>query len=284
MSFLKEPFVHFALLGAIIFAWFSITSPEKSQRPAGVSSQKEITIDRSMIEAMKAQFNGKLNRNPTTQEMNGLIDNHIKTEIMVREAKSLGLDDGDSIVRNRLVQKMTFLATSAAQAVAPDDETLQTYLNDNAAQFESPARVSFEQYGLGETIEAVNVASVITNLENGKQPEVSTFLRFLPVAFEAANARQIDATFGKGFFEQITELPVGAWSGPIRSGFGYHLVRVNNLVPPSLPPLNSIRDKVLFDWQQSLAQDLSEAQDASLQEGYIITRPTPEELKAWISP
>lgn len=282
MSFLKEPFFHFALLGAIIFAWFSFANPEPFQGSSPGQGHNEITIDQTLIGAMKAQFRAKLNRNPTALELNGVIDNHVKTEIMVREAKSLGLDDGDSIIRNRLVQKMTFLATSAAQAVVPDDETLEAYLNNNAEQFVSAARISFDQFGLGETIESVDVVSVAASLKNGEQPDVS-FLRFLPEAIKDANARQIDATFGKGFFEQLADLPIGTWSGPVRSGFGYHLVRVSELVPPSLPPLSSIRDKVLFGWQQSLAEDLSEAQDASLQEGYVISRPTPEELEAWVT-
>ncbi len=279
MTILKEPFVHFALLGVAIFAWFALTNPEELTKAA----PDQIVVDQRLVETMSAQFSARMNRAPRLEEMEAILDRNVRDEIMVREALELGLDEGDGIVRNRLVQKMGFLVTSVAQSAMPDDAALQQHLEENADKFRTPASATFEQYGLAQGLSEEDVASVLAQLRAGEVPQYGSRLQLLPAKFDNVDARRADGNFGSGFFARIAELPAGEWAGPVQSGFGLHLVRLNKLVPGGVPALDEIRDAVLLDWRSTLTDQLTEAQVAALMDRYDVIRPTADELRSWIS-
>lgn len=279
MKFLKEPFTHFVLLGVAIFAWFALANPGAMSGP----DSDELIVDQQFVEVLSAQFKSKMNRQPTLGELDALVDQHIRHEVMEREARALGLDQGDGIVRNRLVQKMTFLSTSVAQSAVPDDETLEEYMQENAVQYASSARMSFVQFGLEEGIDGAAIVEILVQLRNGETPTEGGGPVLLPGAFNDANVQQVDGTFGRGFFGRVAELPVGTWSGPVQSGYGLHLVRLDQFQASEPPQLDAVRDDVLFDWRRDLAEQLTDAHVAGLMEGYQITRPSQQELEAWLS-
>jgi len=279
MKLWKEPFLHFALLGAAIFVWFSLANPEVATE----ADPDEIVVDQRLFETLSAQFSAKMNRSPLPEEAEAMVDRYVRDEIMVREALALGLDQGDGIVRNRLVQKMGFLTTSAAQSAVPDEATLEKHLQENADRFRSPASASFEQYGLAEGLDETTIKSVLDELRNGETPPATGRLQLLPEVIKTSDQRRVDGTFGSGFFAQVQELPPGEWAGPVQSGFGLHLVLLVELDPGGLPPLEEVRDNVLSDWRRTLGEELTKAQVAALMESYEVTRPSPEDLRSWVT-
>lgn len=280
MTLWKEPFVHFALLGAAIFGWFALTNPNTMV----ARDPDEIVVDEQIVTSLIAQFDTQMKRSPTPREADAIVDAYIRTEIMVREARALGLDQGDGVVRNRLVQKMSFLTTSAAQSAVPDDATLEKHLQKNADKFLTDASATFEQYALEEGADEASATRVLTLLKAGEAPTEGIRFQLLPSVVEKNGERQVDGRFGRGFFAAISELPIGEWAGPVRSGFGLHIVRLIEFKPGSLPSLDAVRDSVLFDWRRTLEEQLTEAQIAAMTERYSVTRPSPEDLQGWITP
>ncbi len=278
MKILKEPFFHFALLGIGIFVWFGIANPQSSAEPEA----NEIVVTEKLVRSLNAQYEAKLNRPPSLEDLQASIDRYINTEIMVREARALGIDQGDGIVRNRLVQKMGFLTSSAAQSVVPDDATLAGHLEENAERFARPAVVSFRQIGLREGLSQEDIAGILVTLTKGEMPDEEVISRLLPNIIDLATAQQVDGTFGRGFFAQITDLPKGQWAGPVQSGYGVHLIHVDVFQAASTPPLDEIRDKVLADWRRALAQQLKDAQETALRGNYVVTRPTQAQIEGWL--
>lgn len=279
MTIWKEPFVHFALLGAAIFAWFSLTNPETPTEP----NSARVVIDQKLVETLSAQFSARMNRPPLPEEAEAMVDRYVRDEIMVREALALGLDEDDGIVRNRLVQKMGFLTASVAQSAIPDDAVLEQHLQDNPDRFRTTASAAFEQYGLAEGLDKIAIASILTQLRAGETPPTDSRLQLLPEVVRSSSQQRIDGIFGSAFFARLEDLPPGEWAGPVRSGFGLHLVRLEALVPGSLPPLEEVRDHVLSDWRRTLGVQLAEAQVATLMERYDVSRPEPEELRLWVA-
>lgn len=278
MSFLKEPFFHFALIGAAIFAWFAIANPEAALEPAA----NEIIVTEQLVGSLSAQFQAKLNRPPSEDDIEASIDRYISNEILVREARALGIDQGDGIIRNRLVQKMGFLTASAAQSAVPDDATLEKHLQENAESFQRPAVAAFEQYGLREDVSLEERDAVLSELQAGKAPTSELVSQILPPVIDIATENQIDGAFGTGFFEQLEDLPIGQWAGPVQSGYGPHLVKLNTYQAAHTPPLAEVREKVLADWRNALAEELNKAQEKAMRETYTITRPTKAEVAEWL--
>lgn len=278
LAFLKEPFFHFALLSVAIFVWFTAQQPKEISEP----DADEIVVSEQVFATLASRFRAQMQRGPTSDEAQILMDQYVRNEVLVREARALGLDSGDGVVRNRLVQKMAFLMTSAAQSTVPEDPVLQQHLIDHAEKFQTPAMVSFEQIGLKFGIQPAEIEALVVSLLNGETPPEEGLSSLLQRSVFHAGINQVDGSFGRGVFAQLEVLPLGQWAGPVTSGFGQHVVRVVEYVPPKTPDLDEVRDLVLADWRSSLANDLREAQEAALLEAYKVSRPNSETLQNWI--
>ena len=139
-SFLREPLVHFLLLGATLFlldAWL---------RPAAVpAGNTEIVVSEARIRSIAQNFSRTWQRPPTREELDGLIASHVREEVFYREAQALGLDRDDAIIRRRLQQKMEFVSEEAATLAPPTDDDLTAYLKANADAFRTEPRATFSQ-------------------------------------------------------------------------------------------------------------------------------------------
>ncbi|MFD0980271.1 peptidyl-prolyl cis-trans isomerase [Tropicimonas aquimaris] len=274
MRLLKEPLLHFLLLGAGLFAWYSVRAPEVPAQDAS----PQIVIDAQDVDRLIVQYRATWRRPPTVAELEVMIDGLAREEVLVREAREMGLDVGDSVIRGRLTQKMDFLTTSVAQSMEPEDAVLQEHLETNADRFRTDGRIAFEQVYLGTAPDEAATKQILAHLEAGKPSDSLGQPTLLPPDLPPSARTAIDATFGSRFFEQLQGLPVGAWQGPVISGYGSHLVRVTAREEARLPTVDEIREAVLFDWRRVMSETLTEAQYEQLAAQYEITRP---DLSEW---
>jgi hypothetical protein len=266
---LREPLLHFAVFGGLIFAGFQFFgTPE--ERPG---SAQVISYDADALEQMKQKYAGIWKRPPSEEEFAHLLQAEIENELLVREALALGLDRNDPVIRNRLVQKMLFLATSAAQAMEPADDVLQAHLESSSAAFAEPPQLTFVQIYLGGELPSDNGSALLADLAAGADPAELGVPSMLPRHMSGAEAPAVDSNYGSGFAEQVLAQPKGVWSGPVQSGFGWHLVRLDAAAGGRVPELEEIRDSVLFDWRRVLADDLTAGQIAQLRSRYDIRLP-----------
>lgn len=272
-SVLREPLVHFFVLGAVVFALFALfddTSPP-------VSGQT-ITVTVDDARRLAAEFEATWRRAPTPDEFDHMIEDYIREEIFVREAKALGLDEGDAVIRRRLQLKMEFLTEAGAQAVNPDDVTLEAHLAAHPDRFARAPVVEFQQILLGETTGRSDVVEIRADLNSGRDPVDVGQPSLLPASLPASPRQVVDATFGSGFFDAVAGLPVGEWAGPVATPFGRHLVLVTELQEGGLPPLDAIRERVLQDWYTTFAAELREERFEAMRARYQITAPDAAEV------
>lgn len=131
MRILREPLLHFLLIGAAIFALSMLTGRGSSSGGAP-ASDKQIVVTPDKVALLRNGYVLDNNREPTDADVQRLIDAYVREEILVREARAQGLDRDDSIVRRRLVQKMEF---AVADPPPPPDSELETYLTQHPDAF-----------------------------------------------------------------------------------------------------------------------------------------------------
>ena len=136
-SLIREPVVQFLLIGSTLFVLHAALRP--SQQPIAA----EIVITDDQASGMVSQFARTWQRAPSRQELQALIDDEVRTEVYVREAMKLGLDQNDTIIRRRLRQKMEFLNESQFPSKSPDESELEAYFAANSRQYRTDAEVSF---------------------------------------------------------------------------------------------------------------------------------------------
>ena len=209
----RQPLVHFLLIGAAIFGLFAALDDSPS-----APSLQEIVVTTEKAEQLAAQFQSVWRRPPTGQELNSLVDDFIREEVLVREATALSLDLNDAVIRRRLRQKMEFLTDSAAGALKPADDELRSYFDANSGRYSSGTRVAFDQVFVGDAPGAEEIEQVRIALKTEADHTLIGARTLLPPSLPMAPRSSVDGTFGRGFFDQLTEVETGVWSGPVRSG------------------------------------------------------------------
>jgi hypothetical protein len=252
---LREPLLHFLVLGLLLFVVYDRMGVAAPPPP------DEIVIDTARVETLQGQFERTWQRPPTARELNGLIESWLREEIFYREGLALGLDEGDPVVRRRIAQKMDFISEGLMVAPPAEDE-LETWFADNAGAYRVDPVYSLRQVYFdpgrfdGEWAGAADAARAI--LASGTEPEpVGGAL--LPETLNDAPLREVSRQFGQRFADQLADAPVGRWFGPVQSGFGVHLVKVERRTPGRIPTLAEVRDEAERDY---LAQRREAANDA----------------------
>ncbi|NOD30376.1 peptidyl-prolyl cis-trans isomerase [Ruegeria atlantica] len=269
MRVLKEPLLHFFLIGAAIFVWFHIVAPESES----VEDLEKITLDENDVALLSARFEAQWKRPPSDAELKALVDASIREEVLVREARQLGLDHGDPLIRTRLSQKMDYLTEAIATSIVPNDEDLEVFLQENAERYATPVMVAFNQVFLGEEPGEAEIEKALASLRAKQDISDLGGSTLLPASMPLSATRVVESVFGGGFSKSITEVETGQWTGPIRSGYGIHLVEVVAVEPSRTPPLAEIHNTVLRDWRRAMSEDLAQAQYQSLAEKYEIVAP-----------
>lgn len=261
---LREPLLHFLVIGLAVFGVDRFAGPPKT-----APDRQVIDVTAAHEERLAAQFESVWRRPPTRAELDGLVDDHVREEVYYREALALGLDRDDTVIRRRLRQKMEFLGDLSAGGLVPEEAELRSYLEAHADRFETPAKVTFWQV----LLEGGASAEVLAALAAGADPAEVGGGTLLPAEMVASARAAVDGTFGAGFFDRVTALPPGAWSGPVSSAFGDHVVLLQELDPATAPPLEAVRHAVEEDWRRAKADDLREAQYQELRARYEVKLP-----------
>jgi parvulin-like peptidyl-prolyl cis-trans isomerase-like protein len=203
------------------------------------------------MDAITAGFARTWQRPPTEQEVKGLLDEYLREEIAAREAVALGLDRDDTVIRRRLRQKFEFAAEDAIDAAPPTDAELQAWLDAHPATFTQDAEVSFLQVFLnpqrrGNSIDDDARRLRDTLSQSGAQASIEAAGDSVMLPHDIPRSARTDVAqqFGEGFADALLTLPVRTWTGPIRSGYGLHLVYVRESRAGRLPALADIRPLV----------------------------------------
>src|SRR5215472_3672235 len=249
MKLLREPLLHFLLLGAVIFVAFSFVTRHKTDKPG------EIVVTLGTLENIVTGFTRTWQRPPTEGELQGLVRDYIREEAAYREALSMGLDRDDTVVRRRLRQKLEFLSEDLAAHADPSDAELDVFLHAHPGLFRSEPLLSFRQIYLNPQVHGTNLQQDECRLlaevrSAGGHADLSSlgdpFL--LAQSFENVSLADVKQTFGEQFASGLSKLSPGQWQGPVNSGYGTHLVFLSQRSEGHLPALAEVHDQVRREW------------------------------------
>jgi len=249
---LREPLVHFLLIGLVLFAVYGVLNPD----PGREGSPNQIVLTEDDLGQLHIAFTAQWRRPPTPEELAGLINSRVREEILYREALALGLDKEDTIVKRRMAQKMEFLAEDLSDLREPTTEELRAWFEENSRQFALPARATFrhlyfspDRRGQRAYDDAVSTLNKLA----GKS-EDSPFAAALadPFMFQDyygdRTPEQLAKEFGPNFAQSLFQLKPGAWQGPIQSGYGWHLVWIDSITPSRVPQFEEVESDVKSSW------------------------------------
>jgi hypothetical protein len=264
---LREPLVHFFVIGAALFLLYGGSEAERPDR---------IVVDAARVEQLAFGFSRVWQRPPTETELAGLVEDFVREEVYYREALAMGLDQDDTIVRRRMRQKLEFLSEDLVPLPEPDEAELEAWLAEHADDYRIEPRCALRQVFVsrerhGEGAEA-RVQELLEQLRRqDADADAVGDASLLPASLALSPRREIAKHFGDGFAARVVELETGRWTGPVESAFGLHLVFVEVSEAGRVPALAEVRQAVERDWEAARRDEANEAFYQALRGRYEVT-------------
>jgi PPIC-type PPIASE domain len=265
--FLAEPLLHFLLLGIGLFVVYQLAAPASSV-------DRKIVVSDSTVSMLAQRYASVWMRQPTLPELQALVDTHVRDEILYREGVALGLDRNDPVIQRRVLQKLAVLSEEQNSLTSPTDAELDAYLQANAARYALPPVLSFEQVLFdpirhGTELQA-DFNAALAELNAGKDPATLGDSSMLPARAVSMPLDRVARDYGDEFAAALEASPVGVWQGPVRSGFGIHIVRIDSKSPGHPASLAEVRAAVERDWENARRIEGRETYYQTLLKGYEV--------------
>ena len=276
---LREPLIHFLLIGAALFALYHYVQPVRSAAP----TSKQILLSPDELAQLAALFQSQWKRDPTPDEFGRMVEQKVQSEVLYREALAMGLDKNDEIVKRRLALKMQFLAEDVAAAREPTTDELKSWFEKNRAKFAQPPRLSFrhlyyspDRRGTRAREDAAKaLAGLAGQPEDVKVAEGAADPFMFQEYYRDRAPDYLGKEFGPQFAVAVEKMKPGSWQGPIESGFGWHLVFMDTVIPGRVPDFEEVEPDVKTAW---LAQEKAQAWEKAYKEmrvKYTVLLPAP---------
>ncbi len=285
---LREPLLHFLLIGIAVFAVYSYMHPGRG----GFESSRQISLTLDDLRLMDTYFESQWHRQPTPAEFQAMVEDKVKEEVLYREGLAMGLDKDDTIVKRRMAQKMQFLAEDVAAAHEPSMAELKAWFEKNKDRFALPSRYSFRHLYFSPDKRGKNAQedAAKTLARIAGQPEDSKLAVSLGDSFMFQDyygdrePSAIAKEFGPQFAVALEKVKPGSWQGPIESGYGWHLVFVDTVIPGHVPALEEIESDAKTAWLGEQKATAWQKAYAGMRAKYVVLLPGPSEKEAAQAP
>ena len=270
---LRHPAVHIAVLGALVAAAILVL-----KGPPTADAAKRVVVTGSDLVQLRAGFFRTWQREPSNPELRRLIEQHIRQEVLYREALARDYDRDDPVVRRAMQQKMEFLAAAQRTQSPPTDDEIEAYFALRREKYRLPAVLSLAQVyvGLesGDAPAEARAAALLDRLRS-EDPGLDELDAWgdsimLPSVLGSASEQTVSSAFGSDFAATVVELEPGSWQGPVRSGFGLHLVKVLERRPSRVPDWTEVRAAVLQDMEYEAANAAKEQLYQEIAQSYQV--------------
>ncbi len=265
---LKEPLLHFVLIGAVFFLLYSWVGTDQTEKG-------HITIDESDLDEIVSKFDMQWKRAPTEAELIAIVAKRVEEEVFYQEALLMNLDHNDEIIKRRLSQKMQSLSNDIASVIEPTDKELQAHYKNHSDRYMQEASFTLYQVFFSPDKRNNWRKDAELALPSIQQMNMEDALQIgdaiaLPKVFKNTTEFHIERQMGSSFTQALKAIETGSWSGPIESGYGAHLVYIESKEEEKVAPFATVKKQVLEDLNFDKQQEVQSQVYKSLEKKYTI--------------
>jgi hypothetical protein len=254
----REPLFHFILIGAVLFGVDSLIAGQ-------ADDPNRIELDARVDAEAQQMFESARGHKPDAAELKALRQVWLDNEILYREGLALGLDKGDTTIRERVIFKALSMVDSNTKRPELDDKVVREWFEKNRSRYDIPQRFNFQEAVIaGETSEAT-VRSFVSALNAGTTPDVQAGLR----VFKDRPHDNIVQSYGDEFATVLESSPAGEWRA-LQTKSGWRAMRLEAVVAPQAADFEQLRGVVTQDWTDAVLSEQRSAAVAALAKKYTI--------------
>ena len=236
-QFLREPLLHFLVLGALLFVINAVVAPS-------VPKERLIEFTPEIKKSLIDTYTEQQKHAPSPAEIKRLTDDWLLNEIVYREALVQGFDKGDDMIRDRINQKMRLLIFSNIAPDTPKQADLQKWLDAHRDIYDVPERISFFDLPAGKS--EADARKTLQMIDAGKEPES---VRLLARTYSDRPVNTLTAGFSQPFVAALKSQPLHKWQ-LLQSSDEWHIVRVESLLPKHAVTVAEAAGPLVEEWQQ----------------------------------
>lgn len=266
INLIRSPTLQFILAGCVLYGLYALVPRQIGERT--------IRIDEAIIMPIRSDLTAIFGRDPTGEELNSAVRDYIEKEVLFREALALGLHRSDPMVRQLLIDSVETLNDQTIVWSDPTEVELRELWSRTQEDYEKPRRVSFghilltdEQIG---SLPSARALELLTLLQSGTDPKSLPYGTNINHSAIAQSESDIAIAYGPYFARSVMALMAQSWSGPIESNIGYHLVLIDEILPPESPNFEQQRDAVEQEWRRRRTAQANEGRIDNLVASYRI--------------
>jgi hypothetical protein len=249
---LREPLLQFLVVGVLLFGAWKLVQPDSFDR----GPTNRIVLTDADVRQLATTWSMAGRAPPSPEQMQRLVEDRVREEVLYREALALGLDKDDTIVKRQLARKMEFLAEDVSKLEEPKPGELRAWYEKHKGRFALPPRISFRHVYFSPDHRGAMVRAdaerALSQLAGKPMDAPGIATAGDPFMFQQYYGdRPYDdfaRQFGPPFARALVELKPGAWAGPIASGYGWHVVFVESLTPQRTPDYEEIESDIKTAW------------------------------------
>jgi hypothetical protein len=241
LKWYQEPFIHFIILGVILFFLIDINSEQNSRKI--VATQEDVS-------AVLKLWNRDHNNTPTDKELEELLKEYNQNEILYREALLRNLDKDDEGIKKILVDKLKYAMSDSLDISEVSNEVLENYFRKNKSKFFNKSQINLtfghiylnpqEHTDMDKVTE--ELLKNVNNMPYAKDISKKGDNFYAGDYFNNLTMSELSKSFSHSFVRNLIKLPKEKWS-VIRSGYGVHLVYIVDITHREMK-FDEIKDKV----------------------------------------
>ena len=241
----REPLLHFLLIGALVFGADQLIAARRGD-------PQTIVVSADVRKESTEVFKNGMKREPSPADLKILIDRWVDNEVLYREGLALGLDRGDSSIRERIIFKALSVTQSSLNLPKVDRETLRQWFAARHARYDEPARVNFLEAVVSIERTPAALAPFVDALNGRGKSDVESSLR----VFKDRPRGNLVQGYGEEFTAALEQSNPAQWQS-LPSSDGLRVVRLEQLVPAVPARFEVIEERVYRDWKDDTMAELT---------------------------
>jgi hypothetical protein len=264
-GWLREPLLHFLLLGGLLFGIDHIVAGQADD-PHTIIVGPEVDAEAVSI------FRETHGRDPNEEELNALHRVWLDNEVLYREGLAMQVDKGDTAIRERVIFKALSIVDAGVKLPPLDDAQLREWFEQNRAKYDEPARYNFQEAVLSGASSEEAIRAFVARLNSGAPGDAEAGLR----VFKDRPLANLVQSYGPDFPKQLNEVQADTWQA-LKVGDTWHALRVDSIAAPQPAVFEPLRGIVLQDWTDAMAAEQRTAAVRTLAKKYQVIFSSPSE-------
>jgi len=233
----REPLVHFLVLGALVFG---IDHAIVAAR----GNPQEIVVTQALQKEARDAFAASMKREPSAADMKILEERWIDNEVLYREGLALGLDRGDSTIRDRVIFKAMSVTQASLVLPKADEAGVRAWFEAHRDRYDTPARFDFAEAAVPDGLTPAQLQALVNALNGQGETDIESSLRI----FKDRPRENLVQSYGAAFADALATQAPGEWV-LLAAGDGSRVVRVESVKPGTSAEFDAMQERVYQDWK-----------------------------------